>query len=88
MYTSEKAENKKGTVLTPIKVYPYLSVKKTLEDFLSRPGFLEKCEKWRNREHASDMSEYLCDVYDGEVWKRFNSDQLNNSTHPFVEYER
>ena len=33
-----------------------------------RPGFLEKCEEWKNR---PQNSEFLSDVYNGKVWNDF-----------------
>ena len=33
--------------LKPYKIYAYNSLKNSVERLLKRPGFLEKCEKWR-----------------------------------------
>lgn len=52
--------------LAPKKSYPYASVINCLKDFLSRPGFLEKCNKWKKREIVPGRFE---DIYDGKVWK-------------------
>ena len=52
----------------PLKVYCCQSIINQLEVFLKRPGFPEKCEQWRQRGSERGV---LCDVYDGEVWKRF-----------------
>ena len=35
---------------------------------LSRPGFLDHCEQWRNRNIPDGI---LADIYDGRVWKEF-----------------
>lgn len=67
---------KKRVILTPRKVFLFMSVKRSLENLLNRPGFVNKCELWRSR--RDQTSEYLGDVYDGEVWKKFNSRKLNN----------
>ena len=34
---------------------------------------MDKCEKWRSRRNNQQASEYLGDVYDGEIWRKFNS---------------
>lgn len=37
-------------------------------DILSRPNMADMCEQWRQRIVPAG---YLCDVYDGKVWKDF-----------------
>ena len=69
----KKQKTKKKSILIPRKVYPYMSIIKSLEIILNRSGYLEKCEQWRSR-GRSPVSEYLSDVYDGEVWKTFNTE--------------
>ena len=71
----KKQRTKKKVILTPRKVYPYMSVKKSLENLLNRPGFVDKCELWRlRRMNQSSVQEYFGDVYDGNVWtQEFNS---------------
>ena len=54
--------------LKPYKIYSYNSLKASVQRLLSRPGFLQKCEHWRNRSAASDI---LTDIYDGRVWNDF-----------------
>ena len=54
----------------PIKVYSYQSIKHAVSRLLRRPGFLEKCELWRQ---CSSVSNYLADIYDGKVWSNFHS---------------
>ena len=66
----KKVKKKNGHVLTPIKVYPYKSLQKSIEQLVRRDGFLASCEKWRNR---SVPDGYLYDIYDGRIWKRYNS---------------
>ena len=34
--------------LKPYKIYSYNSLKKAVQRLISRPGFLQKCEQWRN----------------------------------------
>ena len=77
LYPFEEAKDKKRVTLTPRKVYPYMSVKNSLET-LNRPGLLDKCEQWRSRKNTMLGSDYLGDVYDGEVWQKFCSQEFNN----------
>ncbi len=70
-------KTKKRTVLTPIKVYPYRSLKTSLCHLLKRPSFVEKCEQWRSRANVIP-EDFLGDVYDGNIWKRFSSAEYNN----------
>ena len=56
--------------LIPRKTYPYYSLKNSLASLISRPGFVELCEHWRER--AQNIpSDILADVYEGNVWKQF-----------------
>ena len=55
-------------ILYPFVTYCYLSLETSLQSFITRPGFLEKCEEWRNLEHTDDIYN---EVYDGEIWKEF-----------------
>ena len=61
--------------LKPCKVYCYNSLKIAVERLLTRPGFLEKCEQWRNR---SKLQDTLTDIYDGKVWNDFQVADGNN----------
>ena len=56
------------------KVYPplvfcYSTVKASLQSLVLRPGFIEKCESTRKLISSSGLS----DVYDGNIWKEFQS---------------
>ncbi|XP_078670900.1 uncharacterized protein LOC144911017 isoform X2 [Branchiostoma floridae x Branchiostoma belcheri] len=53
----------------PLKVYCVKSIIETLESFVKRKGFEEKCEQWRSR--GMSDSELLGDIFDGQVWKDF-----------------
>jgi len=46
------------------------SVKKTLEEFLKRPGFADKCEQHKKCPRDPNL---LGDIYDGRVWKNFKN---------------
>lgn len=71
----KKQHTKHGVVLTPRKVFPYRSIIKSLSILLNKPGYVDLCEKWRQRSMDHEM---LGDVYDGNVWKSFNSEEYNN----------
>ena len=58
------------TFLYPRMVYPYNSVTKSLQLFLSRPGFWEKCQEWRKQIFPDDVK---TDIYQGNVWKELSS---------------
>ncbi|XP_045188652.2 uncharacterized protein LOC123546448 [Mercenaria mercenaria] len=60
----------KREYLSPKKCYPYASIITSLKDFLSRQGFLEKCNLWKKRKIVEGQYE---DVYDGKVWKDFQT---------------
>lgn len=57
------------TKLVPRKVFAYHSVIETLKEMARRPGFLDMCEHWRDRE----VTDVLGDIYDGKVWKSMQS---------------
>ena len=79
----KKVRSKHGFSLQPIKVYPYQSLKSALTRLAKNPGFLDVCEKWRRRGQNVPNS-YYGDVYDGNVWKEFNSpEKWNFLTSPF-----
>lgn len=61
---------KHGTVIKSRKVFPYQSIQKALQNLIQRPGFLQCCEKWKNRKKFRE-SGYLCDIYDGLVWEEY-----------------
>ena len=57
-------------ILKAKRVFCYRSVKKTLQEFLKRPGFSEKCEQYKKCPRDPN---FLGDIYDGRVWKNFKS---------------
>ena len=63
--------------LVPCKIYPYCSLKDSLTLLVSRPGFLDLCEHWRERSLKVPVNT-LADVYEGQVWRDFNSPKYNN----------
>ena len=63
--------------LVPCKIYPYCSLKDSLTLLVSRPGFLDLCEHWRERSLKVPVNT-LADVYEGQVWHDFNSQKYDN----------
>lgn len=59
----------------PIIYYCCNSIINELEHMLSRNGIVEDCEKWRNRPLDTDN---LSDVYDGQIWKDFQTFKGND----------
>ena len=57
-------------VAVPFLTYAYRPVKTRLCELLNRPGFEDLCERWRSRGVPPG---YLGDVYDGSVWRDFQS---------------
>ena len=65
----------------PLKVFCFNSIIDTLEKFVKRQGFTEKCELWRSR--TTQENEYG-DLYDGQVWEDF----MEYKGQPFLSKER
>ena len=82
----QKMRSSRGYSLRPVRVYPYYPLKMSLEHLVSKPGFLESCEQWRSQ--ASRVPEaFLGDIYDGSVWKDFNSESgLDFLSHAHYSY--
>lgn len=53
-----------------IKTYCYKPISSSLVQILSRPGMIDLCKHWQNR---STYPAVLADIYDGNVWKEFES---------------
>ena len=58
----------KGSKLVPRKTFVYNSVISSLAAMVSRKGFMQKCEHWRDRTNLLP-SDTLADIYEGRVWK-------------------
>ena len=71
----KKVKCKRSIKLLPVKVYPYKKLKDSIERLVRKEGFLEICEHWRKRAVPEGC---LCDVYEGNIWKKFNSSDKNN----------
>ena len=65
-----------STKYYPKLVYPYTSLISSLQSLLSRPGFYQLCERWR-QDFLQDRS-LLSDVYDGKLWKEFLQFQVSS----------
>lgn len=67
----------KGTDLVPRKTYVYQSLHEAITFMVSKPGFLDVCERWRGR--ASKVpDDTFADIYDGKVWKEFESERYSH----------
>ena len=62
-------------VYRPKYVYAYQPLKKSFARLVKCPGFVDKLEHWRNQEPEENS---WSDIYDGQVWKEFNSAKFNN----------
>ena len=69
-------QQSKSKDLSPIKTYCYYPLHLSIQRLVSRPGFLNMCEQWRMRESVIP-TDYLGDVYDGDVWKHFRVNFLS-----------
>ena len=65
------------TYLYPRQMYCYNSLIEFLKRRLLQPGFIDRCEAWRNRTAQEGV---LGDVFDGQVWKDF----MNPEGVPFL----
>ena len=61
----------------PIMTYPYFPIHKSIQRMALKPNFLSSCEQWRQRE-PTIPSVLLGDIYDGIVWKSFNTNFLTS----------
>lgn len=62
--------------LKPFKEYCYKSIKGSLASFVARKKFEDSCESWRFRQRDDDI---LNDIYDGNIWKKFQQNNFFNS---------
>ena len=69
----KKIRSGKRPKLVPFQTYPYQPLYISLGRLVCREGFVEQCELWRQRKLAIPQN-YFGDIYDGQVWKEFNSD--------------
>ena len=60
----------------PIKSYPYQDLKMAINSLVSNSDFLFCCDHWRNNQNVPNN--ILADIYDGSVWKDFNSSKYRN----------
>ena len=59
-------------VFHPIKTYCFRSLKKSLINLLERPAFYEECRLQR-QSYKDGNKETLFDIYDGKIWREFQS---------------
>ena len=73
----KRVRTKSGYCLQAKVTYPYMPLKTSVGKIVARKNILDSCEKWRTRCEKMP-SGYLGDIYDGNVWKFFHSDDGNN----------
>ena len=55
-----------GNSTNPKRVYCCRPISTYLKEFAKQPGFVKRCNEWRQR---TVREGYLLDIYDGELWK-------------------
>ena len=68
-----------GYNLFPIRSYAYKPLKASITQLARRKGFLNCCELYRERSVPPD---FVCDIYDGLVWKAFNLSKIGFLSSP------
>ena len=71
----KKIKTKSGYCLKPYKTYPYMPLSRSLTRLLRKENFVSSCEKWRTR---LTLNQHFCDVFDGDIWKYYNSSAGKN----------
>ena len=72
-----KVRDSGKTRYVPLKTFPYQSLKIAITDLVANPSFLTICDHWRKRCETVPV-DILADVYDGAIWRDFNSDKFSN----------
>lgn len=68
---SKTMRSKSGkNFLYPKELYCYKKLSDSLEAFIKKPNFMEKCVEWRKRSNCLE-DDVLGDCYEGKVWKDF-----------------
>lgn len=62
----KEVHTKSGKLYYPRSVYCYNSLLDNLKVLACRPGFVDLCNEWRNRDFVPG---YYRDVYDGRIWR-------------------
>lgn len=69
----------KGTVFYPIQTYCFKKVSSLIANSVSNCStFLTECESWRKEQQPVVSGFVLSDVYDGAIWKDFQSPALGS----------
>ena len=76
----KKIRSGKNSKLVPVKAYPYQPLRASLSRLVRKEGFVEQCEKWRQRQSAVPQ-DYFGDIYDGQVWHEFGSQMLAGASY-------
>ena len=54
----------------PELIFPYVTIQQQLASMYRHPGFEDNLRHWANR---PDFGDFLCDIYDGDIWKTFKN---------------
>lgn len=66
----KQMRSKNGSLfLHPKNLYCFKRLTDSLRSLITRPGFIENCESWRNK--MPTLGDAMADVFDGKVWKEF-----------------
>ena len=68
----KKVQSGRNFKLIPIKAYPYQPLHISLGRLIQKEGFVEACEKWRDRK-SSVSTGYYGDIFDGQIWSDFGA---------------
>ena len=81
----KKQYTKKGYRLVPQKVYPYRTLKRGITKLLNKKHFIEQCQLWKERTCSRvTASNFISDIYDGNVWKSFESTKYLDDPYSFL----
>ena len=58
------------TMVKPYKVFAYQPLKAAVTNLANRRGFVDLCEKWRERWNSVPDG-VMYDIYDGRMWREF-----------------
>ena len=61
----------------PYKVYTYQPLKQAISNLLSRDGMLHYFDECHKRKESSSEG-LLCDIYDGQAWRDFQTADGSN----------
>lgn len=77
-YLMRTAKSRTGKfTVRPYKVYAYQPLKQAITNLLNREGMLDYFDECDRRKESVSEG-LLCDIYDGQVWKHFQTSDGSN----------